>query len=218
MLKHSNLGDIARFSQVSREMRRLAQSYVNAKLRRILASQSLDVEFIMPLLRKRKSVIGGSITLMLLNPWTFDSADVDFYVPRKEGAAFIKDLKAKYSLDIVFCSRDHPYLHVPGAYAAFMLKNDSCIFNVVISWFDNPLLPITYFHSSALFNYISGSEVYVAYPTLTFLFRNVINSCVFRLGPTERSIDNQAACLAKYFHRGYDYATELYGWPEYEDH
>ncbi|KAG6806933.1 hypothetical protein H0H92_009532 [Tricholoma furcatifolium] len=217
-LEFLNLGDICQCSQVSKEMRRVAHSYISAKLRRILKARGVDIDFIMPLLRRRKSIIAGSITLMLINPWTFHSHDIDFYVPRSEATAFVDDLKSEYAVNVVFNTRDHSYIQVPGAYAVYTLRNGDVRFNVVVSWHENPLLPLTFFHSSVVFNYISATEVYVGYPQLTFAFRNIINASVFRLAATDRTVDNQTMCLAKYFYRGYDYAAELFGWPEFSDH
>ncbi|KAG6808877.1 hypothetical protein H0H92_002486 [Tricholoma furcatifolium] len=172
----------------------------------------------MPLLRRRKSVIAGSITLMLLNPWTFDADDIDFYVPSSQAQAFIDDLKNEYALEVVFCSKDHDYIQIPGAQAVYTLRNQAFRFNVVVSYHENPLLPITFFHSSAVFNYISAFEVYVGYPRLTFAFQNLINSSVFRIAESKHALESQVLCLAKYFRRGYYFAAELYGWPELRVH
>ncbi|KAF4618641.1 hypothetical protein D9613_009830 [Agrocybe pediades] len=95
------------------------------------------------------------------------------------------------------------------------LTNGDASINIIISTTETALIPIFYFHSTAVMNYISPYGIFCAYPKLTFNLRNMLNPLHSR-----NPHDNWRlwSCVDKYRARGFSTRFDPIHWDDMANH
>ena len=90
-----------------------------------------------------------------------------------------------------------------------MIRGDSWI-NIIVSAHVSPIVPIFYFHSTVVPNFISAYRFFSTYPLLTEAYRGLINPNTF--APLQGPTPKIQGCLQKYTDRGFDIRYNSITW------
>ncbi|KAG6849440.1 hypothetical protein H0H93_008517 [Arthromyces matolae] len=223
-----NLRDLRNVAAVSQVLRDIVHQHVKLTTERAFQLVGLDAKHILPLLRDTNSVISGSFVLLLLNPWTFIPHDVDIYVPGGKTDQVIEEICRRYDLTLIGKTPTpewdtaNEYVDVSHIRRVFAYGRDGVSVNIIESFAHYPLAPIgpiNSFHSTAVMNFLSGYEIYCAYPNLTFNFQNLLSTKRYiRSQDRKTEMVNFKACIKKYRERGYPYSHVDMGWCDSPGH
>ncbi|PSR87070.1 hypothetical protein PHLCEN_2v5256 [Hermanssonia centrifuga] len=177
------------------------------KFRSRLATVTDDVDAFLHAMRLSGACLSGGRALSIVdNKATFEGVDWDFYCPFEGFDAFciflVERLKGT-TVELGPLAQAH-YVSMVGICGFRRISTERGVFDVMRSETATPLLPLPYFHSTLLVNYISADSLCVAYP-LGLLSRNGVTQ--------SRSLSEHAtAGLAKYRSRGYEFHDVPWTW------
>ncbi|KAG6901521.1 hypothetical protein C0995_010895 [Termitomyces sp. Mi166 len=198
-----NLLELRVMAATSTTFRDTAYRHMSTTIETAFTRVGFEASHILPLLDRTGSVVSGSFPLMLLNPWTFIANDLDIYVPKGRAQTIINDLCVHYNLALISKSPtpDHErltpddYEGLPSVAKIFRCGRGRMSTNIIESTTSSPLSPIFQFHSTAVMNFLSGSEIYCAYPDLTFSFRNLVSNRRTNGANSEKSSSSFESCI-----------------------
>jgi hypothetical protein len=90
-----------------------------------------------------------------------------------------------------------------------MIRGDSRI-NIIVSAHVSPIVPIFYFHSTVVTNFISAYGFFSTYTLLTEAYRGLTNPNAF--APLQGLTPKIQGCLQKYTDRGFDIQYNSITW------
>lgn len=153
------------------------------------------------------AVVSGSFLLSLLHrPSNWIPNDMDIYVPRRRGRAFVRQLSAALGIDRpTVCEEDgYSLMHMTMVRKVWMVRGNSRTFQVIEAEDGAADGPVPAFHSTLLMNLLGHDHISVAYPKLTMEGRGVLRpDCP--LTPAKQ------AAIVKYMERGYDLRYPVQG-------
>ncbi|KDR75360.1 hypothetical protein GALMADRAFT_211577 [Galerina marginata CBS 339.88] len=178
----------------------------------MITSFDFEPNAIMALLHHTGSVISGSMALVSLFPGdnliAFRPQDIDFYVPL--------DMKTRAESFFLTSTAYRPIINKKRYYNKYIaevifMRHGNKTINIIVSSGANSLNPIFHFHSTAVMNFISSTGVFSAYPSLTFVHRNLVNPEYLK---NNRVIQPVEYCMTKYRERGFENGQNLSQWDD----
>ncbi|KAG6907171.1 hypothetical protein DXG01_010257 [Tephrocybe rancida] len=214
----SNVRDLKSLAEAAPERCSFIHAHITKTIHRVFSNLGVDTRRVLEILESTGSVISGSTVLAILNPWTFKPGDLDVYVPRSAGTEVRVRFQTTYAVQIVPQVNDRFPLYgdLADIHDVITLRSESISINLIVSRTDNPLLPIFNFHSTVVMNFLSSTDLFCAYPDLTFNYLNLVNMNV--VGASGGVGDKLEESIAKYIRRGYDFNAYLTDWPGFNHH
>ncbi|KAF6747329.1 hypothetical protein DFP72DRAFT_1149371 [Ephemerocybe angulata] len=217
--KDMDLRDLAAITSLVPD---LARDTIHSRLTTVLASQPLDAEGFLDKMAETNTVLSGSGALEIILPGTCTPGDLDFYCPRDEGRALAFYLEEngfkKYDFEGTSIERrrkegedDHePYDNRNGIKSVIRLRHAThkSKIHIIESVSLSPLVPLFFFHSTVVMNFVSATAAVCFYPELTFHRQGLLN-----FSWSGADLKNRTA-VQKYEERGFqilEYCTELHG-------
>ncbi|KAI0057864.1 hypothetical protein BV25DRAFT_1811640 [Artomyces pyxidatus] len=204
----STLADLSRIRGASTRLRAIVDYYLRSSWNTTLSPYFKHPEAFRNLLRDTRSVISGSTVLHFAlrnTPFIagWSPEDLDVYCPLSTGATVIDRLVEEEGCVLVeiVSSRDRgrdlfrEYHNGAIACVATLSTPSGKKVDVIISARNAPLLPVTYFWSTMITNYISADTISITYPKLTLHGIGLIN-------PMRSSSSRVLKCIRKYQKRG----------------
>jgi hypothetical protein len=186
------------------------------------------VEFLQELLHQH-AVVSGSVvlhTMLSINflasfreSITWTPNDIDIYIPKSESdpPPFISYMINTEHYDLIPPDGDRDRLNdlYPNIRQIFYLQRDDLRMDVIVANSEFTAGPIFDFHSTLLFNFITGNGLFSAYPVMTCRLRGLFNPRRFTLKQFAPALPpaNVRHGLMKYVHRGFDIRRNPSSWP-----
>lgn len=122
----------------------------------MISSFNLDPQAIMNLLFETKSVISGSLVLLVFFPQLFTPGDINFYVPIGSGGYFMARI-ANISdyLPVLSCSQGYNSVGCLDSVFSMISNSSGKKINIIVSAMPSAIHPILKFHSTTVMNIIS---------------------------------------------------------------
>ncbi|KAG8907588.1 hypothetical protein FRB99_003512 [Tulasnella sp. 403] len=208
------LPEVMAFSQTSHRFRKDALNYLGRRFNNMLAEYVKSPLEMRRIMRENHGVVSGSSALAFIlgADRTWNSADLDLYVPAAEkGAKVVRYLcEDGYEIDKILqrLPNIHPYGNQQINTVTKLKKTveregrepTQLTVDVIESQTANPILPILRFHTTFVMNWISADEITVTYPDITFRHVGVFGLCVAK--PVSRS-HGPSTWAEKYIGRGF---------------
>ncbi|KAF6746513.1 hypothetical protein DFP72DRAFT_823059 [Ephemerocybe angulata] len=178
--KDMNLPDLTAIASL---VPTLARDTIHARLTSLLASQHLDPEGFLEKMAETNTVLSGSGALEIILPGTCTPGDLDLYCPRDEGQTLSSYLEAnsfnKYEYSSTSIERrsedgqsddDEHYDSRNGIKSIIRLCHEAhgSKIHIIESLSLSPLVPLFFFHSTVVMNFVSATAAVCFYPELTF--------------------------------------------------
>lgn len=197
----------------SQTMRGHIQVHLHHRLLAVLTPFGIPIKDLFRILHRSNTVISGSLALHYMLPAsarTWTPSDMDLYT-NSDGFSKIKALLIMNGYDLVEeftgAQRPRPYGAPPVTYEIgwgikhiVKMRKGGHSVDIIISRTASPLLPIFYFHSTAVMNFISSFGFFSAYPKLTSALISIVNPVTF---PGRNPTPRIHTCLNKYTDRGF---------------
>jgi hypothetical protein len=140
-------------------------------------------------MRRIGAVISGSSVLWLLDSLkdSWEAGDLDLYVPRNATQAMIDFLLEEgYQVVPEPEGEPHggPYIDLGHLASVTKLVKGDIKIDLLESLSQSSVLPVAFFHSTAVMNYITADSIAMLYPKLTFL------RIAVRCNPDRRSVSS----------------------------
>jgi hypothetical protein len=140
-------------------------------------------------MRRIGAVISGSSVLWLVDSLkdSWEAGDLDLYVPRNATQAMIDFLLQQgYQLVPEPEGEPHggPYIDLGHLASVTKLVKGDIKIDLLESLSQSSVLPVTFFHSTAVMNYITADSISILYPKLTF------SRIAVRCNPDRRSVSS----------------------------
>ncbi|KAF6749188.1 hypothetical protein DFP72DRAFT_1073319 [Ephemerocybe angulata] len=207
--KDMSLPDIAAIASLAPN---LPRDTIHSRLKALLASQHLDPEGFLEKMAETNTVLSGSGALEIILPGTCTPGDLDFYCPRDEGQTLSFYLEAngfnKYDYGGSSTKRrsedvdddEEHYDNRNGINSVIRLRHDAhgSKIHIIESVSLSPLVPVFFFHSTVVMNFVSATAAVCFYPELTFRHQGLLN---FSCSGADRK--NRTA-VQKYKERGFE--------------
>lgn len=185
-------------------------------------------------LGNQHGVISGSLVLYIMLSINFSAGfrkaatwkprDLDIYVPENEAPPLLTYLTnvEHYSLlppEIRQPHTDEPYPGVQIRHIIHLQKKGRYV-DVIVSNSFFAAAPVFNFHSTPLFNFITGNGLFSAYPEMTCNYRGLFNPRRFTLGNHAPALPpaHVKHALLKYVRRGFDIRRNPSSWEEGTPH
>ncbi|KAF6748640.1 hypothetical protein DFP72DRAFT_1073995 [Ephemerocybe angulata] len=216
--KHMDLQDLAALAHLWPD---LAKEAIHLRLTSLLGSRHLDAEQFLEKMAETNSVVSGSGALEIILPGTCTPRDLDVYTPSNEGRTLVTYLEANnfesYKYEGTPIDRrkeeqedDHEhYDNRNGIKAVHRLRHAvyGSQIHIIESVSLSPLVPLFFFHSTQVMNFVSATAAVCFYPELTFRRKGLMNFAW--PGSDFKNLD----AVQKYRARGfeiYDHCTKLH--------
>jgi hypothetical protein len=139
----------------------------------------------------------------------FEAGDLDIYVPTSQDDTMLTIAKRQL--------RFREFAYTTSAYninssikKIHHLRKKGKRMNLVVVKGEEPTVAIFQFQSTVVMNYLSASEIYCAYPSLTMHRLSVVNVPVLiRESQRPGGRDRIYSCLEKYFARGISFKSDV---------
>jgi hypothetical protein len=145
----------------------------------------------------------------MLTELNFDPGDLDIYVPSSQDETMFNLAKRQLHF------KESTYSTTSYDQNTFIkkvrhLRRKDKRMNLVVVQGEDPVIALFDFHSTIVMNYLSASEIYCAYPSLTLSRLSVVNVPVLiRESQRPGGRDRIYTCLEKYFARGISFKSDV---------
>lgn len=215
ILHYSWSGDILHFANVSHAFQNIAFTHLQSRYKQLVRPYA-DPARLGLVLKESGAVISGSKALRFMQ-WdeTWECQDLDVYVPWvsfPELLWYFRDVEGYADVEGdtaqsagINTGPNEPYARLAGIDDIARLYKGSRRVDLIRSKTDSPLLPITYFWSTAVMNILTADYFAVAYPRLTAVKKCYITPLVRESVDEDTGMDDiLARCMRKYHHRGFE--------------
>ncbi|KAJ6630437.1 hypothetical protein B0H10DRAFT_1687997, partial [Mycena sp. CBHHK59/15] len=151
-----------------------------------------------------RSVISGSLPLAVLTGGSFIPKDLDIYVPASQEETLLELIKMHFQCNTVASLHGENYTDNNAVATIRWLSagEGGHRINIMTCTAESAILPIFYFHSSLVMNFISSVGLYCAFPELTINKTAIPAAAFFE---KDFNKNQMIGCFNKYTLRGFNF-------------
>ncbi|KAJ7441876.1 hypothetical protein FB451DRAFT_955794, partial [Mycena latifolia] len=152
------------------------------------------------MLKTTRSIISGSVALLMVTDLHFEPGDIDIYVPTSQHDTALAIAERKLGFEARW-SNVPTYDNNSEIKTVVHLQKGEKWMNLIVVKGEEPTIAVFQFHSTLVMNYLTAFGLYCAYPTLTLKGLGVANlpALLRDISSPGRSIE----CFEKYRDRGF---------------
>lgn len=169
----------------------------------------------MDVLRTTRSIVGGSVALLMVSHLDFQPGDIDIYTPmsQSETVLALVDKRLGFSRR---ASASLSYDDLSFLKLVYYFEKGDKKMNVMIVRGEDPSIAIFQYHSTVVMNFLTAFGLYCGYPSLTLANLGVANLPALLRNPDARG--RYLYCFQKYRGRGFLIEGDVTDLPLYGDH
>ena len=217
VLSAISIPSLSKLAATSKASYAIVHRHIYDRLTTTLRPFFSNVQEFMAVLASTETVISGSQALHFMMPpynHSWAPADMDMYTSLKGYEELIKYIGDKgYKMLSDGEKKQNNYTITKGfggiQFVTTMIRGDSRI-DIIVSSCVSPMVPIFYFHSTVVTNFISAYRFFSVYPLLNKAYCGLINPNAF--APLQGPTPKIQRCLQKYNDRGFDIWYNLIAW------
>ncbi|EIW80030.1 hypothetical protein CONPUDRAFT_155405 [Coniophora puteana RWD-64-598 SS2] len=215
VFSHLNAVDLDNVRRTCKFLRHTGHEYLRHRVLAAISPYVGNARRFLLRMENVDGVISGSVALNLLFPQTatqFTSKDLDVYVPASAEYAldaFLRNAGYKEVGMNMGTSYDIPSGAI-GTVHSYINTIKKRLVDVVVAKGEDARVPVLYFHSTPVMNYVTATALFSAYPHMTLARQGLFNPHTRRRNglPTCRTYD----AIIKYWRRGFDITLNDGGW------
>ncbi|KAF7793584.1 hypothetical protein EIP86_004698 [Pleurotus ostreatoroseus] len=193
----------------------LARETFALRVRSVLSTHIQDITSFLRFMRRDQVCFSGSRALQVLHWTSFFNwdGDLDLYVAPHHFSRLVAHLTNKqgYILNRIIWTRpsgEH-YNTLPGIKSITQFTKGLLKIDVIVSCSRCPYLPIPFFWSTLLMNFVGAERIVCAYPRLTLVRRGILNNSDWVAGTIP---PHPPPAVHKYIARGFDTRSRADAW------
>ncbi|KAJ7482516.1 hypothetical protein FB451DRAFT_1029793 [Mycena latifolia] len=161
---------------------------------------------IMAMLRTTRSIVSGSVALLMISDMDFEPGDIDIYVPTSQSETALAIAQGKLGFEVRH-GNVPAYDNNSGIKRVVHLQKGEKWMNIIVVKGEDPTAAVFQFHSTVVMNYLTAFGLYCAYPSLTLKRLGVANlpALLREVSTPGRSAD----CFEKYRDRGINIENDV---------